>query len=197
LKKDPPCDLRCPDSSYTDEEWHKLNVITLVGSSLSIIGMGFLIVSCIPNTVEIYVYLNLTKKDLVQYERRRFPSSIHIWEFVATSFFAISFLINGQAPEKNVWCYDEGTSATQSNNTACGVQGISSLRISTNSLSICWMLICIVGFFFIVFGISLTAWCFVIAFIMCYAIVLNKKVSNLQRYVPFFHLFAWGFPLVS
>lgn len=38
------------------------------------------------------------------------------------------------------------------------------------------------GFFFIFFGISLTAWCFVIAGIMFYAIVFNKKVL-------YFHLF--------
>jgi hypothetical protein len=48
---------------------------------------------------------------------------LHIWEFVATSMFAIGFLINGRNPQKNVWCFDEGTYGTQSNVTACGVQG--------------------------------------------------------------------------
>eukprot|EP00026_Physarum_polycephalum_P008078 Phypoly_transcript_08156.p1 GENE.Phypoly_transcript_08156~~Phypoly_transcript_08156.p1 ORF type:complete len:491 (+),score=48.49 Phypoly_transcript_08156:83-1474(+) len=115
----------------------------------------------------------LTVSYLLQHDRRKFPSSIHFWEFVATALFAVSFLIGGRTPEKTTWCFDEGTNATQDNNSRCAVQ----------------------GFFFIFFGISLTAWCCVIAYMMFYAIVFNQKIQNLRKYIPFFHIFGWGVPM--
>jgi hypothetical protein len=62
-------------------------------------------------------------QDLAQYEKRKFPVAIHFWEFVATAGFGIAFLINGKDPQKDVWCFDAGTNATQENNSACAAQG--------------------------------------------------------------------------
>lgn len=61
--------------------------------------------------------------DLIKADKRRFPATTHLHEFVATALFAVSFLLGGTNPEKNVWCYDEGTYATQNNNATCAVQG--------------------------------------------------------------------------
>jgi hypothetical protein len=41
--------------------------------------------------------------------------------------FSVSFLLGGLQPEKDVWCFDEGTYGTQNNNTMCAVQGFSFL----------------------------------------------------------------------
>eukprot|EP00026_Physarum_polycephalum_P011023 Phypoly_transcript_11214.p1 GENE.Phypoly_transcript_11214~~Phypoly_transcript_11214.p1 ORF type:complete len:402 (+),score=35.43 Phypoly_transcript_11214:149-1207(+) len=110
----------------------------------------------------------------LNFERRQFPSTVHIWEFVATAGFASSFLINGDNPEKDVWCKDPGTSATQSNNSACGAQ----------------------GFLFIFFGLSLAMWCLAIAFIIFYGVVGNKRVIYLAKHTKLFHIFCWGGPLI-
>lgn len=74
-------------------------------------------------------FVSFTISDLLQFERRQFPSSIHFWEFVATAMFAVSFLIGGRTPEKTTWCNDEGTNATMDNNSKCAVQGISFILI--------------------------------------------------------------------
>eukprot|EP00026_Physarum_polycephalum_P002509 Phypoly_transcript_02516.p1 GENE.Phypoly_transcript_02516~~Phypoly_transcript_02516.p1 ORF type:complete len:784 (+),score=67.50 Phypoly_transcript_02516:366-2717(+) len=157
---DPLCGLKCPDASYTDQEWRKLVNLTQAGAAISLACMAFLIISY-----------------LVKYDKRKFPATMHLHEFVATSMFSISFLLGGSHPEKNVWCYDEGTYATQSNVPLCGVQ----------------------GFFFIFFGIALAAWCAVIAFTMFYAIVLRRTkdaIKHLHKLNVFFILFGWGIPLV-
>jgi hypothetical protein len=100
--------------------------------------MFFLILSCILLPFDTLILLFFQKiafcrkrfllpdLDLIQYEKRQFPSVLHFWEFASTALFAISFLIGGKNPQKDVWCYDAGTYANQSNNTACGVQGIES-----------------------------------------------------------------------
>lgn len=64
-----------------------------------------------------------TIKDLLKAEKRAFPANTHLNQFAATAMFAISFLIGGANPHKKVWCYDEGTYGTQSNNYICGIQG--------------------------------------------------------------------------
>eukprot|EP00026_Physarum_polycephalum_P003258 Phypoly_transcript_03268.p1 GENE.Phypoly_transcript_03268~~Phypoly_transcript_03268.p1 ORF type:complete len:618 (+),score=53.14 Phypoly_transcript_03268:122-1975(+) len=158
--EDPMCGLQCPDSSYSVDEWQVLVKLTQAGSSLSLICMLFLLVSY-----------------LVTSSKRRFPSSTHISEFIATAMFSVSFLIGGRHPEKDVWCVDEGTNATLQNNATCGVQ----------------------GFFFIFFGLALAAWCCIISFIMFYAIVLTKTksaISNLQRFDVLFYILGWGLPLI-
>jgi hypothetical protein len=43
---DPMCGLQCPDSSYSVAEWRVLVKLTQVGSSLSLICMLFLLISC-------------------------------------------------------------------------------------------------------------------------------------------------------
>lgn len=153
---DAHCGLACPDTSYNTDEWHELVVTTQVGASLSLICMIFLIASY-----------------LISYEKRKFPSAFHICEFVATALFAISFLIGGSQPEKDVWCADPGTNATQFNNSTCAIQ----------------------GFFFILFGIALASWCCIIAFIMFFAIVLGRKVNDLRPYAKVFLIVGWTLPL--
>lgn len=151
------CGLACPDASYTPEEWHQLAEVTAVGASLTLVFMSFLAVSY-----------------LVSFEKRKFPSIIHMFEFLATAGFAVAFLINGKDPEKDVWCYDEGTYATQHNNSACAAQ----------------------GFLFIFFGLALAVWCLIIAYMIFYGIVLHKKVKNLRSYTKHFLVLGWGIPLV-
>lgn len=41
------CDLRCPDASYSLDEWKTLSRLTVSGASFSLVAMIFLIVSCI------------------------------------------------------------------------------------------------------------------------------------------------------
>ena len=72
----------------------------------------------------VYVHLFIIVLDLIKADKRKFPATTHLYEFVATSMFSISFLLGGSNPEKNVWCSDEGTYATQNNNTTCAVQGM-------------------------------------------------------------------------
>lgn len=45
-------------------------------------------------------------------EKRKFPTVLHLNQYIATMLFSISFLIGGRHPDKDVWCAD----ATQSNN---------------------------------------------------------------------------------
>lgn len=66
--------------------------------------------------------------DIVIYEKRQFPTSLHFNEFVATLMFSVSFLLGGRSPERDVWCVDEGTNATQENNNMCAVQGMLSIN---------------------------------------------------------------------
>ena len=132
---DPLCGLRCPDASYTNDEWRRLVNLTQAGSGISLACMAFLIVSCMlsflssrfftpPFVYLVYVHLFIIVLDLIKADKRKFPATTHLYEFVATSMFSISFLLGGSNPEKNVWCSDEGTYATQNNNTTCAVQGM-------------------------------------------------------------------------
>lgn len=77
------CDLVCPDGSYTEKEWHDLVIITQIGAAISLACMAFLLISY-----------------AVQKERRKFPAVLNIWEFLATSGFATTFLVGGTHPEK-------------------------------------------------------------------------------------------------
>lgn len=154
---DPRCWIKCPDASYTDDEWATLVTLIKIGASLSFVATAFMLISY-----------------LVNFDKRKFPLNVHMWQFVACLCLAITFLLNGSNPQKDVWCTDPATFANQSNSNICGAQ----------------------GFLFIFFGLSVATWCLVIAFIMFRAIVFKIRVQDLDNKMVFFHIFGWGVPLV-
>eukprot|EP00026_Physarum_polycephalum_P008274 Phypoly_transcript_08356.p1 GENE.Phypoly_transcript_08356~~Phypoly_transcript_08356.p1 ORF type:complete len:378 (+),score=54.52 Phypoly_transcript_08356:340-1473(+) len=86
---------------------------------------------------------------------------------------AVSFFIGGPTPRENLWCDDPATYATAYSNPRCGAQ----------------------AFFFHVFGLASIMWWAVIAYHMFASVYLNQA-PELGKREKYYHLFAWGIPIV-
>eukprot|EP00026_Physarum_polycephalum_P008190 Phypoly_transcript_08269.p1 GENE.Phypoly_transcript_08269~~Phypoly_transcript_08269.p1 ORF type:complete len:481 (+),score=24.34 Phypoly_transcript_08269:99-1445(+) len=158
---EPACGLSCPDESYSLNEWHSVILITRIGAGIS--------VACMIILIGVY---------LLSKERRQFPFTLHLNQFVATFFFCASFLIGGLHAEQTVWCDDKGTNATQSSNIWCAIQGTC----------------------FIFFGSAITSWSTSNAYVVYYIVVMQRynpeATKLLKKNVYRFYLFSWGIPLI-
>eukprot|EP00026_Physarum_polycephalum_P002404 Phypoly_transcript_02410.p1 GENE.Phypoly_transcript_02410~~Phypoly_transcript_02410.p1 ORF type:complete len:778 (-),score=61.79 Phypoly_transcript_02410:297-2630(-) len=119
--EDQPCWIPCPDPSYTKKMWHDLNIISMVGASISFSLMLFLLLSTI---------LSAKKR------ARHF----HMCVYLTVMLQNISFFINTSHPENHVWCNDPIEYATSATNHACGAQAFI-FQWFTLSIAAFWLVI--------------------------------------------------------
>lgn len=125
-------------------------------------------------SISFVLCLFLVVTGFVDSVKRKFPSNIHIFLAMSAGLSTIAFFINGSSAKTTTWCNDATTYANNQNNSRCAAQ----------------------GFIFILFTLSILTWWIVLAFNTFLAVVLMTKFKGIKYLSVYYHLFAWGIPLI-
>jgi hypothetical protein len=115
----------------------------------------------------------LVATSILESNKRKFPANILLFELASGGMISIAFFINGMNPKEEVWCVDDVTYSSAANNSACGAQ----------------------GFIFMLFTLCTLTWWLVLSFNMFIAVVLGFS-KELKKFEKYYHMFAWGIPLI-